>query len=184
MLNADPNAKEAIIQIFLDNFDAVSISGNDFGKTDLMKFHINIPKDAAPVRASVRLVNPIADVNLRRQLKEWTDAGVIEPAMSPWGAALVPCKKKGTEKLRWACDFRKINQLTVKDAFPLTSIEENLRQLSGASVFTCLDSAGAFHTIPIVEKCRDFTALCRTMVSSVLLGYLLGCQMHLQPIVG
>ena len=157
-LNADPESKEAIIQIFMDNFDAISVSGNDYGKTNLMKFHINIPKDAKPVRASVRPVNPIADVDLRRQLKEWTDAGVIEPAMSPWSSALVPCVKKGTSQLRWAVDYRKINQLTVKDAFPLTSIEGNLHQLGGACVFSCLDSAGAFHSIPIVEECRDFTA--------------------------
>ena len=48
--------------------------------------------------------------------------------------------------------------MTVKDAFPLSHIETNLQKLSGTSIFSTLDSAGAFHTIPVHEEHRDYTA--------------------------
>ena len=64
---------------------------------------------------------------MRRQIDNWTKAGVIEKSMSPWASALVPVEKKGSDKLRWAVDYRAVNKLTVKDANPLASIETNLQ---------------------------------------------------------
>ena len=156
-LNQKPKIKEEIVNIFMENREAIAVNDYDYGNTKLMKFTIDIPPGTKPVRAKVRPLNPIQEQDLKRQLDEWKEAGVIEPSISPWASALVPCKKKGTDKLRWAIDFRKINELTVKDAFPLPSINTNLDKLSGSTVFTTLDSAGAFHTLTVDEKSRDYT---------------------------
>ena len=86
------------------------------------------------------------------------EAEVIEPSTSPWASALVPVKKKGSDKLRWAVDYRRLNDVTIKDAYPLANIECNLHKLATAEVFSTLDSAGAFHTMPIREEDRDLTA--------------------------
>ena len=156
-LNKNPKIKEEIIDIFLQNRNAIAINDYDYGNTNLMKFHISIPEGTKPVRAKVRPLNPMQEADLKRQIDEWTESGVIEPSISPWASALVPCKKKGTTKLRWAIDFRKINELTTKDAYPLPSINTNLDKLSGATIFTTLDSAGAFHTMTVDENSREYT---------------------------
>ena len=158
MLNQNPKYKEEVIQIFLDGWDAISINEADYGLTDLMKFHIEVPKGITPARDRVRPLNPMQENDLRRQIDDWLEAEVIEPSNSPWASALVPCKKKGTDKYRWAIDYRKLNAMTVKDAFPLSHIETNLQKLAGTSIFSTLDSAGAFHTIPVHEEHRDYTA--------------------------
>ena len=154
---ADPKDKEAVIQMFLDNFDAVSIGEFDYGLTSAMKFHIEIPKGTPPVRAKARPLNPFQEKDLQAQIKAWEDAKIIEPSLSPWASALVPCKKKGTDKLRWAIDYRQVNRVTVKDSFPLANIDANLHKLAGAKIFSTLDSCGAFHTLPVSEESRDFT---------------------------
>ena len=156
-LNNNPEAKEEIINIFLQNRNAIAINDYDYGSTNLMKFHIDIPAGTKPIRAKLRPLNPLQEADLKRQIDEWTESGVIEPSISPWASALVPCKKKGTNKLRWAIDFRKVNELTTKDAYPLPSINTNLDKLSGATIFTTLDSAGAFHTMTVDENSRDYT---------------------------
>lgn len=158
LLWGKPEAKEQIIDIFLQNWDAISISDSDYGKTNLMKFHIEIPSGTKPVRAKQRPLNPFQEQDLRRQLDDWLDAGVIEPSMSPWSSALVPCRKKNSDKLRWAVDYRAVNNLTKKDAYPLAQIEANLNKLSDTGIFSCLDSAGAFHTLTVEEEHRDYTA--------------------------
>lgn len=158
MLNQNPEHKEEVIQIFLDGWDAISINEADYGLTNLMKFHIEVPKGTTPARDRVRPLNPMQENDLQRQIDDWIKAEVIEPSNSPWASALVPCKKKGTDKYRWAIDYRKLNAVTVKDAFPLSHIETNLQKLSGTSIFSTLDSAGAFHTIPVHEEHRDYTA--------------------------
>ena len=156
-LNQHPKIKEEIVDIFMQNRDAIAINDYDYGNTQLMKFTIDIPPGTKPVRAKVRPLNPFQEQDLKRQIDEWKEAGVIEPSIAPWASALVPCKKKGTDKLRWAIDFRKVNELTVKDAYPLPSINTNLDKLSGSAVFTTLDSAGAFHTLTVDERSRDYT---------------------------
>ena len=156
-LNANPAVKEEIIDIFLQNRDAVATTDYDYGNTRLMKFTIDIPAGTRPVRAKLRPLNPMQEADLKRQIEEWTEAGVIEPSIAPWSSALVPCKKKGTDKLRWAVDFRKINELTTGDSYPLPAINTNLDKLSGSAIFSTLDSAGAFHTMSIDENSRDYT---------------------------
>lgn len=158
LLKGNAELREEIIRVFLENFDAVAISESDYGRTELMEFTFDIPRDAIPVRDKLRPLNPFQEQDLRRQLDAWLDADVIEEALSPWGSALVPIKKKGSDKLRWAIDYRKVNQLTVKDAYPLSQIEGNLHKLAGAKIFSTLDSQGAFHSMPIKPEHRDYTA--------------------------
>ena len=158
LLDGKTETKEEVIQIFLHNWAAVSIHDADYGKTNLMKFRIEIPAGTKPVRAKLRPLNPFQESDLRRQINDWLDADVIEPAISPWASALVPCKKKQSDKLRWALDYRKVNELTEKDAYPLASIEANLHKLSDSKFFSTLDSAGAFHAVSIQEEHRDYTA--------------------------
>jgi hypothetical protein len=157
LVTDNPGVREKLIQIFLDNWDAISVSDSDYGQTDLMKFVIEVPPGTKPVRAKVRPLNPMQEADLRKQLDAWEEAGIIEKSMAPWGSALVPVKKKGSSSLRWAIDFREVNLLTLKDAYPLPSIEGNLHKLSGSTVFSSLDSAGAFHNLTIEPGSRDLT---------------------------
>lgn len=154
--------REQVLEVFLSNFDSVSIGGDDFGNSNLIKFNIQLVPDAVPHRAKCRPLNPMQEQDLKRQLDEWLSAGIIEPSCSEWSAALVPCKKKGTDKLRWSCDFRALNKMTVKDSFPLPCIETNLDKLKGARFFSSLDSAGAYHAIGIDRKSRDLTTFVST----------------------
>ena len=56
---------------------------------------------------------------------------MIEPSKSPWAYGVVMAKKKG-DQLRFCCDFRYINAVTVKDAYPIPRIDEGLSKLGDA----------------------------------------------------
>jgi len=157
ILKEKPAAKEEVIQMFLRNWGAVSVNDSDYGRTNLGKFSIELLPNSQPVRAKTRPLNPFQEADLRRQIDNWTKAGVIEKSMSPWASALVPVKKKGSDKLRWAVDYRAVNKLTVKDAYPLASIETNLHKLAGSKFFSTVDSSGAFHTLEIEPDSREYT---------------------------
>ena len=98
----------------------------------------------------MRLLNP-------DQLDEWIQQGIIEPANSPWASPLVPVKKKDG-RTRWVTDLRQLHDVTIKDAYPLTNIQENLQKLKGAKIFTSIDACGAYHAIQIEEGSRECTA--------------------------
>jgi len=48
-------------------------------------------------------------------------------------------------------DLRQLNDVTIKDAYPLTNIQENLQNLKGAKIFTSIDACGVYHVIQIEE---------------------------------
>ena len=80
----------------------------------------------------------------------------IEPSKSPWACGVVMAKKKG-DQLRFCCDFRYLNSVTVKDAYPIPRIDERLSKLGDAKFFTALDSGSAFWQVPLRKQDRDKT---------------------------
>ena len=60
------------------------------------------------------------------------------------------CKERG--EIRWAVDYRSINSMTIGDAWPVPSIEENLEKLQGARYFSAIDASAAYHTVPVEAK--------------------------------
>ena len=157
ILNKDEKLKEEVIKMFLENFSALALHPNHYGKTDLLELKIELEAGTIPKRSKVRPLNPDQRANLKEQLDEWLEQGVIEPATSPWASPLVPVKKKDG-RTRWVTDLRLLNAATIKDAYPLTNIQENLQKLKGAKIFTSLDACGAYHCVQIAEESRDCTA--------------------------
>ena len=81
----------------------------------------------------------------------------VGESTSPWASALVPAFKKGGS-IRWAVDYRGLNKVTIADAYPLPSIEENLERLQGSTIYSTMDAAAAYHTIAVKEKVRPYLA--------------------------
>ena len=162
LLNKDPKLKEKFIALFLKYFDAISISDSDYGETNLMEYKIKLKDpNCDPVNMKCRPLNPAQEKDLKRQLADWEKAGVITATESPWASALVPILKKidsdGTHIYRWAVDYRKVNELTIKDRYPLPNIEANLHKLAKAKVYSALDSSGAFHCMRMDKESEEYT---------------------------
>jgi hypothetical protein len=74
---------------------------------------------------------------------------IIRHSTSPWNSPIILVKKKedasGKEKWKLVVDFRKLNDVTVEDSFPLPLISEILDALGKARYFTTADLASGFH---------------------------------------
>jgi len=130
----------------------------------MLELRIELQPGVVPKRTKVRPLNPDQHANLKEQLDEWIQHGIIEPANSPWALPLVPAKKKDG-RTRWVTDQRQLNDVTVKDAYPLTNIQENLQKLKGAKIFTSINACGAYYAIQIEEGSRDCKALISPFVT-------------------
>uniref|UniRef100_A0AAV2J7S8 Uncharacterized protein n=1 Tax=Knipowitschia caucasica TaxID=637954 RepID=A0AAV2J7S8_KNICA len=97
---------------------------DDFGRTNLVQHKIPTG-NSAPVRERYRLIPPLLYKEVKSLLVGMLEQGVIKESCSPWAAPIVlVCNKDGT--WRFCMDYRKLNAVTHKDAFPLPRIEETL----------------------------------------------------------
>jgi hypothetical protein len=70
-------------------------------------------------------------VEVDDMLDDMTGKGVIEESEGPWSSPVVLVRKKNGD-LRFCVDYRKLNDVTKKDCFPLPSIDDTLDTLAGA----------------------------------------------------
>ena len=87
---------------------------------------------------------------LRKQLKELLDAGLLQPAKSPYGAPLL-FQKKQDGSLRMCVDYRALNKVTIRNNYPIPLVADCFDQLSKATVFTKLDLRSGYWQVRIAE---------------------------------
>ncbi|XP_019059144.1 PREDICTED: uncharacterized protein LOC109117062 [Tarenaya hassleriana] len=87
---------------------------------------------------------------LKNQLVELIGKGFIRPSTSSWGAPVLFVKKKDGS-MRLCIDYRGLNQVTIKNKYPLPIIDELYDQLQGASWFSKIDLRSGYHQIRVLD---------------------------------
>lgn len=109
-----------------------------------------VPDAKPPSRPTIRLsATELAE--LKKQLEELTKAGFIRPSKSPFGAPILFVKKKdGT--MRMCIDYRALNDITIKNSYPLPRVDELFDRLQGAKFFSKIDLRSGYHQIRIAPE--------------------------------
>jgi hypothetical protein len=103
-------------------------------------------------------LSPLESKELQEQLDRLLRLGFIRPSSSPFGAPVFFADKPGGG-LRLVCDWRELNDITVKNAFLVPDMEALTNQLSSSTIFTHLDVHSAYHQVLIAEEDRYKTAI-------------------------
>ena len=112
---------------------------------------------AAPVADAPRRLGPKEREHVIKTVKELLAADVIEPASSPWSAAVVLVSKKDGG-LRFAIDYRRLNAVTEGDAYALPRIDDTLSALNGSRYFSTFDLNQGFWNILLEAASKVKTA--------------------------
>jgi hypothetical protein len=120
--------------------------------------HKIVLKDGAqPYARPLRRMSTLELDELKKQLQEYLDSGRLRPSESPWGTNVIFAKKKdGT--LRFCVDYRGLNDLTVRNSYPLPHMEDLFDRLQAAKYFSKIDLRTGFYQIPLAEEDRAKTA--------------------------
>jgi hypothetical protein len=103
-----------------------------------IEFVIELKLGTTPIyKTPYRMATPEL-AELKEHIKELLQKGFIHPSSSPWGAPVIFVPKKdGTQRL--CVDYRVLNEVTVKNKYPLPRIDNLFNQLCGACVFSKID---------------------------------------------
>ena len=128
------------------------------GKTSIVKHKIYTGEHAPIKQRPRREPLGMRDI-IKEELQKMEEQGVIEPSNSPWASPVVLVKKKdGT--VRFCIDYRKVNEVTEKEIYPLPRIEDNLDSLKGAKWFSTLDLASGYWQVEMEEEDKAKTTFC------------------------
>ena len=145
-------------ELLIAHTDTFATSSTDIGYCPLLEHDIDTG-DALPIRQSPRrppLSSGDAEATI---IQEMLQAGVIQPSTSPW-ASPVCLVRKPDNSYRFCIDYRKVNVLSKKDAFPVPDIHDALDNLRGARWFATLDLLSGYWQLGLTDRARERSAFC------------------------
>ena len=147
---------EQVEKLLLKHSSLFANNDKELGKTGIVRHGIKT-NDRPPVKQPLRRIPVHMKQEVDQHIDDMLERDVIEPSVSPWSAGVVLAKKKdGTT--RFCVDYWKLNELTVKDAYPLPRIDDSLDHLSGAQWFSTLDLCSGYWQVELEPEDKPKTA--------------------------
>ena len=152
--NLNVNQLETTRGLLIRHKDLFAGKGCDLGHSTTIKHEIKTG-GAKPIRQQPRRVPYHMKKEIDTQIDNMLEKNVIRHSTSPWASPVVLVRKKdGT--MRFCIDYRRLNEVTVKDAYPLPRIDDSLDALAGAAWFSTLDMLSGYWQVDVAEddKCK------------------------------
>lgn len=163
-----PERDKHMLQGIVDSF--LVASGDYLGRTDVIEHKIELLEGSKPFFCRPFHYSPEMERRINKEIDDMLRKNVIEPSKSPVCSPLVPVSKPDGS-VRLCIDSRKLNDLTVKDKFPIPNIPHFLSRLQRVEYFSTLDLSKAFWQVPLsAEKPRGQFASSRELTAFVVPG--------------
>ncbi|XP_078475286.1 uncharacterized protein LOC144736595 [Lampetra planeri] len=141
--------------------DVFSEHDSDVGWTDLVKHQIDTGA-ARPIKLPAYRVGAPERAQIKEAVVDMLRDNIIQLSASPWSAPVVLVTKKDGST-RFCVDYRKLNAVTLGDAFPIPRIDDTFDSLAGARHFSTLDLASGYWQVEMTEEDRPKTAFTTPM---------------------
>ena len=154
--NLSTEQAEQVKDVIMEYSDVFTVPDGELGHTTLVQHEIdtgNHQPIKQPPRRLPQAQREIADKEVEKMLSK----GFIETSDSPWASPIVLVAKKDGST-RFCIDYRRLNDVTRKDSFPLPRIDETIESLAGAEWFSTLDLASGYWQVSVAHRDRAKTA--------------------------
>lgn len=148
--------KDKLVVLISQYQDIFMQPGGQLGQTHTVEHEIDTAENK-PIKLPPRRVPIFKRQVVDQELDKMLEQRIVEPSDSPWSAPICLVKKKDGS-CRFCIDFRKLNTVTLKDAYPLPRIDDTLDSLSGSLWFSTLDLASGYWQIRMSESSKKKTA--------------------------
>ncbi|KAH9084275.1 hypothetical protein LEN26_020965, partial [Aphanomyces euteiches] len=151
----DPLQRETLRQLLLE-FDLFVTTSKAPGRTDRIRCTINTG-DATPIKSAPFRVSQKEGELMEAEIQQYLDLGLIHPSTSPWASPVLMIRKPDGS-IRFCIDYRKLNDVTIKDRYPMPRVDDLLDVLGKSKYFSTMDVASGYWNVRMDEKSIEKTA--------------------------
>ena len=156
-MELDRIEQEQLYQLLMAYHDIFSISQEELGHICRVQHQIHTD-NSTPIRQHARRIPSGLREEARKLVQEMLKTDIIQPSSSPWSSSPIVLERKKDGSLRFCVDYRKVNAVTKKDAYPLPRVDETLDTLSGSQWFSTLDLLSGYWQVEMSPTDREKTA--------------------------
>ncbi|GBB96358.1 hypothetical protein RclHR1_27350003 [Rhizophagus clarus] len=153
----DDQRKEVIEKMVNRYKEIFEYDGEKENRINYVKHEIKIKEGQEPIMQKRYRETEEKGKFIKKEIEQMLKLERIRPSKSPWASPVTLAKKK-TGNYRFCVDYRKLNAVTITDAYPLPRIDELLERYRTAKWFTSLDLAAGFHQVEMAEEDKEKTA--------------------------
>ena len=154
--HVEDGRKSQVKEFLLKNRNVFMKSDGILGRCDRY-LHTIETGDALPIKQRPYRLPVFKKDEVDRQVEKMLEQNIISPSDSPWASPIVLVEKKdGT--MRFCIDYRKLNSITKKDAYPLPRIDDSIDALAGSHYFSTLDLASGYWQLGLSQEAKEKTA--------------------------
>ncbi|GFU65992.1 retrovirus-related Pol polyprotein from transposon 412 [Trichonephila clavipes] len=128
-IDLDKKQRCAVGELITEFQSVFSKTSEDFGKTRLTKHRIDTGEHP-PIKQHPRRLPFAKKEEIQKLIEDMKNNDVIEPSSSPWASPIVLVRKKDGST-RFCVDYRRLNDVTKKDSYPLPRVNDTLDTLAG-----------------------------------------------------
>ncbi|GBG64269.1 hypothetical protein CBR_g41190 [Chara braunii] len=150
------DVRESLINVLHGYADVLSMDDIDIGLSTVIE-HAILTGNHPLISCALYRYPPAQRAAALKKNKEFEANGWIEPAIRPWSFPVVIVPKKAGG-IRFCIDYRKRNDITIKDVYPLPRIDELLDAIGDARFFSKFDIRHGFHHLLVRKEDRPETA--------------------------
>ena len=144
--------KKQVKKLFNKYYHILATKIEELQSTKLLPHTIQLKDGAKPIKQKCYRLSKVQADALKEEITKLINNKLIEPSNSPWSFPVILVLKKNN-KWRMCIDFRKLNDLTIKDAYSLPLIDEILFSIGKkVKYFTTIDLFSGFHQIPMSKN--------------------------------
>ena len=156
MKGLDPEQKKRVEELLLKYRDIFRNSLTTAGGAKVEPMRINTETER-PIRAPIYVKSPKEEKTMHDEVDKLLDAGVIRDSKSPWNAPVIIVPKKDGG-LRFCVDFRRLNDATKKEVYPMPRIDRALEHLSGSQWYSTFDMLSGYWQVKLTPDTIEKTA--------------------------
>ena len=133
-----------------------SIFKDSPGRTHLIEHDVDV-EEKRPIKQHPYRLNPLKSSIVEKEVDYMLQNRLIKPSFSPWSSPVVLVPKDNNQH-RMCFDYRKVNQMTKTDTFPLPRVDDCIDKIGNAKFISKFDLMKGYWQVPLTQRARAISA--------------------------